>query len=49
MIVGDRVFYKHPIEKVMKASLPYLYALLVTLFILTMFPWFITVLPNALR
>ena len=40
---------KVPIEKVMKASLPYLYALLVTLFILTMFPWFITVLPNALR
>ena len=40
---------KVPIEKVMKASLPYLYALLVTLFILTLFPWFITVLPNALR
>ena len=40
---------KVPIEKVMKASLPYLYALLVTLMILTMFPWFITVLPNALR
>lgn len=40
---------KVPIEKVMKASLPYLYALLVTLFILTLFPWFITVLPNALK
>ncbi len=33
----------------MKASLPYLYALLVTLLILTLFPWFITVLPNALH
>ncbi len=40
---------KVPIEKVMKASLPYLYALLVTLLILTMFPWFITVLPNMLK
>ena len=40
---------KVPIEKVMKASLPYLYALLVTLMILTMFPWFITVLPNMLK
>lgn len=40
---------KVPIEKVMKASLPYLYALLVTLVILTMFPWFITVLPYALK
>ena len=40
---------KVPIEKVMKASLPYLYALLVTLMILTMFPWFITVLPNLLK
>lgn len=40
---------KVPIEKVMKASLPYLYALLVTLAILTVFPWFITVLPNALH
>ena len=38
-----------PIERVMKASLPYLYALLVTLVILTIFPWFITVLPNMLR
>ena len=38
-----------PIEKVMKASLPYLYALLATLLILTVFPWFITVLPNALK
>lgn len=40
---------KVPIEKVMKASLPYLYALLVTLVILTLFPWFIMVLPNALK
>ena len=40
---------KVPIEKVMKASLPYLYALLVTLVVLTMFPWFITVLPYALK
>ncbi len=38
-----------PIEKVMKASLPYLFALLVTLVILTLFPWFITVLPYALK
>ena len=40
---------KVPIERVMIASLPYLYALLVTLVILTMFPWFITVLPSLLR
>ncbi len=40
---------KVPIEKVMKASLPYLYALLVTLVVLTLFPWFITVLPNMLK
>ena len=40
---------KVPIEKVMKASLPYLYALLVTLAILTLFPWFIMVLPNLLK
>lgn len=40
---------KVPIERVMMASLPYLWALLVTLVILTMFPWFITVLPYALR
>ena len=38
-----------PIEKVMKASLPYLFALLGTLMILTLFPWFITVLPYALK
>jgi len=38
-----------PIEKVFKASFPYLCALLVTLAILTLFPWFITVLPNALK
>ena len=40
---------KVPIEKVMRASLPYLFALLATLLLLTMFPWFITVLPNALH
>ena len=40
---------KVPIERVMIASLPYLYALLVTLVILTIFPWFITVLPSMLR
>jgi len=40
---------KVPIEKVVTASLPYLYALLVTLVVLTVFPWFITVLPNMLR
>ena len=40
---------KVPIERVMVASLPYLYALLVTLVILTLFPWFITVLPSMLR
>jgi C4-dicarboxylate transporter DctM subunit len=39
---------KVPIERVMKACLPYLYALLVTLVILTIFPWFITVLPSLL-
>ncbi len=40
---------KVPIERVMVAALPYLFALLVTLVILTMFPWFITVLPSMLR
>ena len=40
---------KVPIERVMVASLPYLGALLVTLVILTLFPWFITVLPYAMR
>lgn len=40
---------KVPIERVMAASLPYLYALLATLALLTMFPWFITVLPNLLH
>ncbi|MDR3299992.1 MAG: TRAP transporter large permease [Candidatus Accumulibacter sp.] len=40
---------KVPIEQVMKASLPYLGALLFTLIILTLFPWFITVLPYALK
>ncbi len=39
---------KVPIERVVKACLPYLWALLAVLFILTMFPWFITVLPNLL-
>lgn len=40
---------KVPIERVMAASAPYLYALLATLIVLTMFPWFITVLPNMLH
>ena len=40
---------KVPIEKVMKASLPYLFALLVTLVILTMNPWIITFLPDMLK
>ncbi|HPX60314.1 MAG TPA: TRAP transporter large permease [Deltaproteobacteria bacterium] len=40
---------KVPIERVMTASLPYLFALLVTLMILTIFPWFITVLPSMLQ
>ena len=40
---------KVPIERVMAASLPYLYALLSTLLLLTVVPWFITVLPNALH
>ncbi len=40
---------KVPIERVMKATLPYLYALLVVLFLLTLFPWFITVLPGLLH
>jgi len=40
---------KVPIERVMKATLPYLYALLVVLIILTIFPWFITVLPSLLQ
>ena len=40
---------KVPIERVMIASLPYLGARLVTLVILTLFPWFVTVLPYAMR
>ena len=40
---------KVPIERVMAASAPYLYALLATLLVLTMFPGFITFLPNLLR
>ncbi|MCU0582520.1 MAG: TRAP transporter large permease [Syntrophales bacterium] len=39
---------KVPIERVMKACLPYLWALLATLVVLTVFPWFITVLPSLL-
>jgi len=39
---------KVPIERVVKACLPYLWALLVVLVILTIFPWFITVLPSLL-
>ena len=40
---------KVPLEKVVKASLPYLYALLVSLLILTFFPRIITILPDLLR
>jgi len=40
---------KVPIERVFQHSMPYLWALLIVLVILTMFPWFITVLPNLLR
>jgi C4-dicarboxylate transporter DctM subunit len=40
---------KVPIETVFKHTAPYLYALLVTLVILTIFPWFITVLPSLIR
>ena len=40
---------KVPIERVMAASAPYLYSLLATLIVLTMFPWFITFLPNLLH
>jgi len=40
---------KVPIERVLTASLPYLFALLATLMILTIFPWFITVLPSMLQ
>jgi len=40
---------KVPIERVMAASAPYLYALLVTLVVLTLFPGFITFLPNLLH
>ena len=40
---------KVPIERVMAASAPYLYALLVTLLVLTLFPGFITFLPNLLH
>ena len=39
---------KVPIERVMKACLPYLYSLLAVLVTLTVFPWFITVLPSLL-
>jgi C4-dicarboxylate transporter DctM subunit len=40
---------KVPIERVFKHTAPYLYALLGVLVMLTMFPWFITVLPKLLR
>ena len=40
---------KVPIERVMAASAPYLYALLATLLILTTFPGIITFLPNLLH
>ncbi len=40
---------KVPLERVMKASLPYLFALLASLVMFTLFPSIITVLPNALQ
>ncbi len=40
---------KVPLERVMRASMPYLIALLVMLAILTVFPPIITFLPNLLR
>ncbi|MGE4296899.1 MAG: TRAP transporter large permease [Desulfovibrionaceae bacterium] len=40
---------KVPLERVMKATLPYLYALLATLLLLTLCPTIITFLPQALR
>ncbi len=40
---------KVPIERVFKHSIPYLWALLVVLVLLTIVPWFITVLPRMLR
>ncbi len=40
---------KVPLERVMKASLPYLFALLGSLVVFTLFPSIITVLPNMLR
>lgn len=40
---------KVPIERVMAASAPYLYALLATLLVLTTFPGIITFLPNLLH
>jgi C4-dicarboxylate transporter DctM subunit len=40
---------KVPIERVFQHSMPYLWALLVVLAILTIFPWFITVLPGMIR
>jgi C4-dicarboxylate transporter DctM subunit len=40
---------KVPLEKVMKAAVPYLLALLATLLILTLFPIITTILPSLLR
>ncbi len=40
---------KVPIERVMQATLPYLYALLLSLVVLTLCPAIITFLPNLLR
>lgn len=40
---------KVPLEKVMRASLPYLISLLISLLAFTMFPSIITVLPNMLQ
>lgn len=40
---------KVPLEKVMKATLPYLYVLLVALMVITLVPAISTMLPNALH
>jgi C4-dicarboxylate transporter DctM subunit len=40
---------KVPLERVMKATLPYLFALLASLLLFTLVPTFITFLPNLLR
>ncbi len=40
---------KVPLEKVMKATLPYLYGLIVTLLVITLVPQISLILPNALK